>query len=432
MTKVPYIFYGKQQNWESHNITFPSLIRTLEGLHCRLIEFWPGEKLASRQIDELSRRASHLIMLPHMYQSLELLGTLRRTSATQAIPAVIVSASQSTSSGLGLLFHRKTIRQSDVFVVPSTAERASLGGLLTGRNRVFQCPYPILPGELRVTAEARAACRERLGFEARDKIVTYVGRLTPQKNILELVETLHLARRRDKRLKLLLVGAIADEYSPVAGLVRGESYARALKSRIKNLGLAAHVSFTGHVSHAEALQCLASSDAAISLSTYAYDDYGRAVAEGLSMGIPTVATAWGGSLDFVRLGGAIGIEVRVRDGRPVVSAREAAAALEQALSGGWAPRADLHKSYFGPAAVRKKWRRILSAASRQATSAGENLRVSNDTNMVMLNRISRAFKAAAGVSKFAEGPLYESRHDLAYQKHLAIYSGRLTERSREN
>lgn len=427
MAKVPYIFYGKEQNWDSHNITFPSLIRALEGLHCKLIEFWPGEKLPSRQIHELSRGASHLILLPHMYQSLELLGRLRQERATSDIPAVIVSASQSTSAGLGLLFHRKTIKQSDVFVVPSTAERVSLSGILTGKNRVFQCPYPISRRELPKNTPVERV-RRALGVGAGDRMVTYVGRLTPQKNITKLIEAVHHARLRDRALKLVLVGGFADEYCPVDGLVSRESYERAIRAKVSRLKMKSNVIFAGHVEHARALELLDVSDAAISLSTYAYDDYGRAVAEGIALGVPTVATLWGGSLDFVRVGGALGVPVRLRAGRPYVDPEEAAVALLAALASRGPRSRAAYDSYFGEQAVRRVWRQILSSTKNLRPRASEGLSMSHDTSLVMLNRINRSFEPRASDSKFAEGPLYESHRDIAFRKHVAIYSGRATER----
>lgn len=424
MKKTPYIFYSKKQFWESHNITFPGLIKTLMGLGCKPFEFWPGVKLSSSQIAEIHRRASHLIMLPHVHQSLTLLEQLRTFEATAQIPTVIVSASQSTSVGVGLTFYRKTLRQSDVFVVPSSAEKCSLTSILKGQNPIFQCPYPILSDELpKLFKSATLDVRRKLGLDTNDHLITYVGRLTPQKNIEVMIDALKILRTRKQRTKLLLVGGFVDEYSPVEGFMGGREYEAKIKNKIRELDLVDQVLFSGFISHKKALTFLAASDISLSLSTYAYDDFGRAVAEGISMNIPTVATRWGGSLDFISLGGAHGIPLVFKKNRPTVSAATVAKVLTNVLAQEKTPRHNLHRTYFGPTAVQKKWRQILRAAT--AAEGMQNIGFSIETSQMIFDRVQRAFDGQRFIRSPRAAPLYESYQNSALQKHFQVYSGRL-------
>src|SRR5690606_26557666 len=55
------------------------------------------------------------------------------------------------------------------------------------------------------------ALRRQLGFDDRDLIVGFVGRLVEEKGILELFEAMREARAKEPRAKLIVIGPLDAE-----------------------------------------------------------------------------------------------------------------------------------------------------------------------------------------------------------------------------
>jgi glycosyltransferase involved in cell wall biosynthesis len=61
-----------------------------------------------------------------------------------------------------------------------------------------------------IDAAATQALRMELGFEERDIVIGYVGRLIPEKGIPELVQAYRRLKRKHARVRLLLIGGVYD------------------------------------------------------------------------------------------------------------------------------------------------------------------------------------------------------------------------------
>lgn len=129
----------------------------------------------------------------------------------------------------------------------------------------------------RVSAVDRDELRSRLGFDQRDFVVGYIGRVTPDKGVDTLVAAL-LDDSIDPRARLLVVGPVEDE---------------ALDARVQQLGK--RVCATGWTDdvwgHLPAIDVL-------SLPTLR-EGFPNVVLEAAAAGIPTITTRATGAIDSV-------------------------------------------------------------------------------------------------------------------------------------
>ncbi|MDA8109614.1 MAG: glycosyltransferase family 4 protein [Betaproteobacteria bacterium] len=154
-------------------------------------------------------------------------------------------------------------------------------------------------------AEAGRATRARLGIGAQDKVIVFVGRVTRDKGIVELVQAFQRLSGRMAGVHLVLVGPEEPERDPLPEATR-EAVAR-------EPGIHA----VGYESDPE--HYLASADL-ICLPSYR-EGFGNVVIEAAAMGLPAVGTRIPGLRDAI-VEGVTGVLVPAKD--PV--------ALERALA----------------------------------------------------------------------------------------------------
>ena len=147
---------------------------------------------------------------------------------------------------------------------------------------------------LRVDAAEGARVRGELGMTQNDIVVTVAARLVAIKRIDVALRALALARSRDARLRLLVVGD---------GELRQE-----LESLALELGISADVHFMGYRFDVPAIA--AATD--IAMLTSDSEALGMWLVEAAAVGCPTLATNVGGIPDVARSGGG-GVTVPVGD-----------------------------------------------------------------------------------------------------------------------
>jgi glycosyltransferase involved in cell wall biosynthesis len=166
------------------------------------------------------------------------------------------------------------------------------------------CPFPVNPSEFFYSKEERKTYRSKLGLCEEDFVWLYAGRLSYQKNIIKLIKNFALYKKHTGSSdKLFLAGAFDSVGVPYLEILQQEheyfySYNQAL------LGLDEHIRkdichlgvYYGH----ELNGVYNSADAFISLSTYNDEDFGMAVAEALSTGLPCLLTDWAGYSSFAK------------------------------------------------------------------------------------------------------------------------------------
>jgi glycosyltransferase involved in cell wall biosynthesis len=149
----------------------------------------------------------------------------------------------------------------------------------------------------------RREARQRLGLPDDERIITFVGVLTPRKGIDTLIESIGILARSGTA-PLLTIGGIGE--------LRG-----ALETRARELGVLERIRFVGKVAHDEVAWWMAAGDVFClpSLS----EGLPTVVCEAMACGRAVVATAVDGTPEIVD-DGATGLLVPPRDARSLAAA----------------------------------------------------------------------------------------------------------------
>jgi glycosyltransferase involved in cell wall biosynthesis len=169
------------------------------------------------------------------------------------------------------LFTTRLLRQAAVVIATSPAEQAELAAhvetarLVLRQNMLDVEQYRHLPDRL--------AFRKARQIAADERQIIYVGRISPIKNLVALVQAFGEAALA--RTRLLLIG---PQLEP--------DYAAEVQDTINWLGLAERVQLIGPLYAADKLAALAAADLLVLPSTY--ESFGNAAAEAVAAGIPVL------------------------------------------------------------------------------------------------------------------------------------------------
>lgn len=153
-----------------------------------------------------------------------------------------------------------------------------------------------------ISADDRIGSRKQLGLTESNVVATYIGRLALDKNIFALLEVFARAFAHNDELRLLLVGRWENLGVPELGILDID-YEERVVSRIEKLGVSGAVKIIPWVESAqERRRILGASDVYASCSLALGEDFGIALAEAQAMGLPVIATAWGGYKETVMHG----------------------------------------------------------------------------------------------------------------------------------
>lgn len=189
----------------------------------------------------------------------------------------------------------EAVREVDQIVAVSNAMRRACEDLATPRR-----PIAVVPNgaDARVFfPRDRATTRRELGLPVDERIVTFVGVLTPRKGIDTLIEAMGLLARKPAGAPLLVVAGIGE-------------LRESLEARARELGVADRVRFVGKVPHDDVPLWMAAGDVFClpSLS----EGLPTVVCEAMACGRAVVATAVDGTPEIVD-DGATGLLVAPRD-----------------------------------------------------------------------------------------------------------------------
>ncbi len=167
------------------------------------------------------------------------------------------------------------LSRSDVICCPSKMVSEQVSRY--SRSKTVVIPSPIDTDEIQRVKDSvtAAAMRTRLGINPDEQFLVYVGRLSPEKNILNLLKTLNTS---DLRYQLYIVGE---------GPERNK-----IESLIDRLKLDGRVKLTGRKSHEETLAFMKACDALLLPSKT--EVFPTVVLEALTLEKPVIATRVGG------------------------------------------------------------------------------------------------------------------------------------------
>lgn len=139
-------------------------------------------------------------------------------------------------------------------------------------------------------AAAGAELRAGLGLGEDAALVGIVGRLVRWKGQHRFLEAIALLRERGHDVAAVVVGGTTHGLEP--------EYAPYLRRRAAELGLEAHVRFTGHVD--DPLSWIAALDVLVNASEA--EPFGMTLLEAMALRVPVVAVAAGGPVEIVEPG----------------------------------------------------------------------------------------------------------------------------------
>jgi glycosyltransferase involved in cell wall biosynthesis len=158
-------------------------------------------------------------------------------------------------------------------IATSPAEEKELAGLagkeriVLRRNGIDLAPFEEMPNG--------AVFRDRYNLAPGERVVLYIGRISPIKNLEQLVTAFHQASPRQTRLVL-------------AGPALEPDYDARVKALIGRLGLGGKVLMPGPVYGREKLEALATADLFVLPSIS--ESFGNAAAEAVAAGVPVLLT----------------------------------------------------------------------------------------------------------------------------------------------
>lgn len=139
-------------------------------------------------------------------------------------------------------------------------------------------------------APAKSGLRESVGLTPSSKVIGVFGRIVPFKGILEYLRAFALVTARGVDVQTLVVGDPSD--GPV-------DYLREVHGLARELGLSERVLFTGFRSDIPDLLRLCD---IVAMPSVGEEGFGRTLVEAMAVGVPVVASDYGGPLDVVRDG----------------------------------------------------------------------------------------------------------------------------------
>lgn len=171
------------------------------------------------------------------------------------------------------LFTRRMMHGAQRVIATSAAESAELSGLVSADRLVVRVnrfdfeAYHHLPDG--------ADLRARFQLTATERLVLFLGRISPVKNLDVLVRAFALANVPDAHLAL-----VGPQLEP--------DYALRLRSQIDRLQLASRVTLAGPLYDAEKLAVLSAADLFVLPSVS--ESFGNAAAEAVAAGLPVLLT----------------------------------------------------------------------------------------------------------------------------------------------
>ena len=217
-----------------------------------------------------------------------------------------------TSPGDRIKTELSIVREVDRIIAQCPAERSELiDDYRADPARVVIIPSAVNTRVFRPVSQAEA--RSHIGLEQEGKVIVYVGRMLPRKDIRNIVRALALLLKKDENnaasyiqpITLLVVGGETITPDPTATPEIGE-----LQRLATELGIAEHVRFVGKRQANELHYYYSAGD--VTVTTPWYEPFGLTPLEAMACGRPVIGSAVGG-LTFTIKDGETGLLVPPRN-----------------------------------------------------------------------------------------------------------------------
>lgn len=251
--------------------------------------------------------------------------------------------------------------------------------MVSSSTFVEKLPFPVDWNEFYLKNK-EVGIREQYNLDKDSKVFIYTGRLSLQKNIVELVEVF-LEAHENKKIPEESYLFLAGEFDTL-GFLFGDiyhhlgEYYRAYDRTISKYPeeLQKKVKLLGKISNAKLLDFYNESDAFVSFSTYHDEDYGMSVAEAGACGLPLLLTDWAGFSSFLLTENCQGITSYLTPKGPNFNKEEASKKLIEMMNMTTIDRkkqSDAFKKYLSIERVSQKLGEYLRKESEEFKGFGD-------------------------------------------------------------
>lgn len=306
-SKVGMIFREDESKWISCQSINANLLKAY-GLKQEVDIFYAysRSKTSYDIINEIiAKKISVLIFVDHQVRPLELLQSDRLLAyIEQAKVKVIFHVYGCFVDRIAEYYQiGKLLKHQDVhFVAASPRHKDLVSKTMQSQGNVHCVPFPVDSTLFKFNEEKRTAGRKALGVDEETSLFIYTGRISNLKNVELSMRLLSQEFKAGKKIKFLYVGEF-DNFGTYQNYNFAGQTAQINAKLLKSLDPQNEWCHYHHfVSGEELVSLLNAADAFISLSVYPSDDFGVAVAEAQSCGLPCFLTDWGGPSGFKTLG----------------------------------------------------------------------------------------------------------------------------------
>ena len=263
---------------------------------------WLRIRVAGRQLD-FSRHvpfvvytlsATFDVVHTHMHPYLRWMRGRLKVAHMHIDPLPDVQGKQLDYRRAGL---RQLARQADVVVAVSRFVSETMrDDIPPQRLRVIYNGGGVTPDRWQAALASRQASRARLGIAPDAVVFLYVGAFVPAKGVHHLARAFAALAGRNPRAHLALAGGEGLWKSNALNSLQVEGYTAELQGTLETVQDRTH--FLGLVASANMPETYALADVLVTPST-CREAFGIAALEGLSCGLPVIASASGGLLELV-------------------------------------------------------------------------------------------------------------------------------------
>jgi glycosyltransferase involved in cell wall biosynthesis len=199
-----------------------------------------------------------------------------------------------TSPGNRIQTELHVIRNVDRLIAQCPAERDELiNDYRADSSKVITIPSAVNTKVFRPVLQEKA--RKRIGLDTTDRVIVYVGRLLPRKDIRNIVRALAIlirdygwnAKASEQKVSLLIVGGETVDADPIATPEIGE-----IQRLAAELGVTNYLHFVGKRQQDTLCDYYSAGDVAV--TTPWYEPFGLTPLEGMACGRPVIGSAVGG------------------------------------------------------------------------------------------------------------------------------------------
>lgn len=305
LLKVGLVFYSEGSYWKSCNSILINLVKSYYETGYEIVEL-SLKKDHQEDIAEVCKQVikgnfSYLAFIDHRLHPSVILSHLVNISRVFP-PLVFHIYGDFFLNGNFWYRNNKLLKNFEIiFVCASTAQTNLLQQFFkSSTQNIVTIPFPV--NEIfTFSQEKRDALRAKKSFTSSDFIFCYTGRISLQKNVLDMLASFAFIAEIIPDTKLLIAGPFDDIGIPYLSMSRLPlTMETEFYTKLKNLPLEIQnrITYMGDLCQDELHDLYLTADAYISYSVHNDEDFGMAPAEALCCGLPLFLTNWGGFMDF--------------------------------------------------------------------------------------------------------------------------------------